>query len=283
MWLGAGDIAELASAKLLALGLSCTYVTRSGNRYFTPPVKLEKANLSDPKSAAALAIARPDYCIASFTPRGRRQEDYDTAYLTSLRNILREFARIQHKPALMIFVSSTSVYHQSHGELVDEQSETRLDSVSSSTMLECEALLASQGFPTCTVRFSGIYGHGRYHLLNQVRSGNQGGEHWTNRIHAIDCAGVISHLIERSLHKQKLPPVLLATDDSPIVSKELSLWLAERLKVALPETSCSEPKRVRGLGKRCNNSLLKSLGYRLQYPSYKDGFPEIIEAFLEMA
>lgn len=312
LWLGAGDIAERCLPRLAEQNMECALVSRSmasrsmasrsmnsrsaPSRSRPQPaierttVKRLDANLSSPEQALSLAQIRPDFCVCTFSPKNRSESAYHDAYLNSLGNILDAFAEIKHAPRLVIFVSSTSVYGQRDAEQVNEKSETSPDSVSSSTMLACEARLAEQPFATCALRFSGIYGPGRYHLLKQAAKGAIGADHYTNRIHADDCAAIIAFLINRSLNAEHIPSTLLASDSLPVVSKALYEWLSKYMQsegISLEandgEATKGRPKGStnRGLGKRCDNQLLRSLGYRFRYSDYRDGFPEIIRAFQE--
>lgn len=282
LWLGAGDLASRCDPMLADLKLSRCFVTRSPRLSRSTDAKFLAADLSDVKSALDLAVQRPDICVCSFSPAGRSEQEYDKSYYQSLENIVAGFAEIEHKPKLLLFISSTSVYPQANGEFVSEASDTQSYSVSSTTMLACERLLAEQSFATCALRFSGIYGPGRYHLLRRVSKGLHSGETWTNRIHVDDCAGIISFLIERCLAGGAVPPILLASDDEPVQSEKLSLWLAEQLGVELNvelNNGAKQSGSIRGQGKRCDNRLLHSLGYRFRYPNYRAGFPDIITAF----
>lgn len=285
LWLGAGDIAQRCLPLLNALDIEMTCVSRSAKPGLN---KFIQADISNPVDTRKLAERRPQFCVMSFSPRGRRQEDYERAYLVSVKNVLNSFHALGHAPRLLLFVSSTSVYPQKQGERVDEQSETQNYSVSSSTMLACEELLRQQAFATCAVRFSGIYGPGRYRLISQIASGKYSGQHWTNRIHVDDCAGVISFLIQRSTNQQDVPGVLLASDNEPVLRDELLDWFRSETNLNISTDSVANNQSVNAntetlerpkSGKRCHNGLLQSLGYRLQVPSYKEGFPAIVAAF----
>jgi len=55
-------------------------------------------------------------------------------------------------------------------------------------------------------------------------------------------------------------------------------WLAERLSCSLPFVKSMEQDAA--MNKRCNNQRLKALGYQFSYPSYKEGYAELIDSFL---
>lgn len=279
LWLGAGDLATRCLPLLRAEDISPIFVSRSPKPIGAGGETWEHGDLSNAGDALRLAQLKPEYCVVSFSPKGRREEDYQHAYLKSLKNILQAFSQIHHAPRLVIFVSSTSVYHQNRGEWVNEDSACAPTGHSGRTMLACEALLSQQNFQTCALRFSGIYGPSRFHLLRQVCAGQSVQNQWTNRIHAQDCARVIHFLISRAIQNESMPKVVLASDDQPVAAHDVRHWLAGQL--ARPELQATyiEAPDQNYKGKRCQNSLLKSLGFKCQYTNYKQGFSEIIDSF----
>ncbi|TAK59823.1 MAG: SDR family NAD(P)-dependent oxidoreductase, partial [Methylobacter sp.] len=52
-------------------------------------------------------------------------------------------------------------------------------------------------------------------------------------------------------------------------------WLADRLRCPPPTVKAVDVDA--GMNKRCHNAKLKALGYQFKYPSYKDGYLEIID------
>ena len=48
-------------------------------------------------------------------------------------------------------------------------------------------------------------------------------------------------------------------------------------ELGVPVPSPSDGGR---LNKRCRNALLRESGFELRYPSFRDGYPDIIRAFL---
>src|SRR5690606_11407734 len=155
-----------------------------------------------------------DAVILTLTPAEHSAESYERAYVETLRSLIPVWQ--ERPPGLVLFVSSTSVYHQESGEWVDETSPTCPDHFSGKTLLKAESLLLETDLPVCIVRFGGIYGPGRDLLLRQVRAGNGGSPHFTNRIHVQDCAGVLAHLLRCHFSGKPLAPVYLACDSTPV-------------------------------------------------------------------
>jgi hypothetical protein len=99
--------------------------------------------------------------------------------------------------------------------------------------------------------------------------------YFTNRIHQQDCVGVLCFLLEQRLAGKALDQYYLASDDDPAPMWEVISWLAERLHCRPPSLAVGSDA---GMNKRCSNARLKALGYQFQYPSYKDGYLELIGA-----
>jgi hypothetical protein len=51
--------------------------------------------------------------------------------------------------------------------------------------------------------------------------------------------------------------------------------MSKELGVPLPE-----PGETRRLNKRCSNARLRRSGYQLRYPSFREGYPDIVREFV---
>jgi nucleoside-diphosphate-sugar epimerase len=233
-----------------------------------------------------------DYLIYCLSPGERSEQGYRAAYLTGLKNILTALpgiARLRH----VIFVSSTSVYHQCDDEWVDEQSPCQPVSFSGKILREAEQFLQSQPVASTIVRFSGIYGGGRSRLIEQVRQALENNdpiklaEGYTNRIHEDDCVGFLCHLMELLDQEEKLEPMYLATDSAPVPLAQVYQFIGEQLQdglsaneqctlqleISSPLETGSTAKALRRAGsKRCCNTLLLNSGYELTFPTYREGY-----------
>jgi nucleoside-diphosphate-sugar epimerase len=196
---------------------------------------------------------------------GRTAGAYRAAYVDGLRNVLARSGR-----ARLCFASSTAVYGQESGEWVDETSETSPASETARILLEGEALARTRG---TVVRLAGIYGPGRTRMVSNVHQGKAEeppNEAFGNRIHRDDCAGLFAHLLTRDA-----PDVVCGVDDAPVPLGEVRAFIAARLGVSLPPGEGGAAR-----GKRIRNARLHALGYELAYPSYREGYPAIIDGYL---
>jgi nucleoside-diphosphate-sugar epimerase len=215
------------------------------------------------------------YFIVS--PDGRNKESYQTIYEIGLTNLIDRFAKEGASPN-WIFVSSTSVYGQSEGEWVDEESIAQPDNITSQYIRQAEQQLMDLNPQNIVVRFSGIYGPGREYLLRMAKQQSviqKDPPYYTNRIHQQDCIDVLIFLLEQSLAGVTLEQCYLASDDDPATMWDVMSWLTEHLSCKPPEVKVND-KEV-GMNKRCNNQRLKTLGYHFQYPDFKVGYLELIK------
>jgi nucleoside-diphosphate-sugar epimerase len=212
------------------------------------------------------------YCVSAdgFSP-----ESYRDAYVEGLANVIAAAAKGAARR--LIFVSSTGVFGQDDGSVVDEASPAVPKGFSGATILEGEALLATAPFEAATIRFSGIYGPGRDRLVRIVRSGAPVSEKSraavTNRIHRDDCARALVHLVERI----SLQPLYLGSDEAPTTMGEILDWIAARLELAPPPPGPDAPDVLqRGGNKRISSARLRAEGFRFRYPTFREGFEAIL-------
>ncbi|MGZ4980194.1 MAG: 2-dehydropantoate 2-reductase N-terminal domain-containing protein [Methylobacter sp.] len=270
---GCGAIGSELAAVLSAQGHDVTGLKRKPQLSLSGSIRYVAADIS---SSADLAGLDSDFTQAFFivSPDGRDEHGYRAVYETGLDNLL---ARLPQIPWLM--VSTTSVYGQSQGEWVDEDSVAEPANITSQLIRQAEQKLLALNPANIVVRFSGIYGPGREYLLRlamQAPAIQQTPPYFTNRIHQRDCVGVLAFLLEQRLAGNALAQCYLASDDDPAPMWDVMTWLADRLHCA--PSSVKTVDADAGMNKRCCNARLKAQGYRFQYPSYRDGYSELMSA-----
>lgn len=270
---GCGAIGSELASVLSAQGHEVTGLKRKPPLSAPGLINYVAADISSP---AGLAGLDSDFTEAFFivSPDGRTEQSYSAVYETGLDNLL---TRLPNTHWLM--VSSTSVHGQTRGEWVNEDSAAEPDNITSLLIREAEQKLMALNPKNIVVRFSGIYGSGREYLLRQAMQApaiQQTPPYFTNRIHQRDCVGVLAFLLEQRLSGKALAQCYLASDDDPAPMWDVMTWLAERLHCPPPVVKTVDADA--GMNKRCCNARLKALGYRFQYPGYKDGYLELIGA-----
>lgn len=209
--------------------------------------------------------ALPDVEVAFFTaaPDTRDERSYRSIYVDGLRNL----AEALEVSSRLFFTSSTAVYGQDDGREVDETSETRPADFRGRVLLEAEELA------TVSLRLGGIYGPGRARALVRLRSGEARSQpgRFLNLIHRDDVCGALEHLM--SLPNPR--SVYIGVDEEPVESDQLYRWLAEQEgRPPVPEDPPDSGAGSRG--KRCSSERLGSSGYGFRYPTYRDGYGELM-------
>lgn len=234
------------------------------------------ADLARPESLDELPAAL-DAVVYAATPGERSDAAYERTFVSGVRHLSRALEGGSPGLDRFLFVSSTAVYAQRDGGWVDEDAPTRPTHFSGQRLLEGERLVGAGPGRGCALRLGGIYGPGRTGLLERVRRGEAryapGPPRYTNRIHRDDAAGILHHL----LGAEELPARLLGVDSAPAPEQEVLTWLAERLGAPPPRPAAPEPGSRRALGnRRCRNARLLSLGFRLRYPSWREGYEALL-------
>jgi nucleoside-diphosphate-sugar epimerase len=181
-----------------------------------------------------------DVVVYAASTGGGGPEAYALAYDVGVRRALA-WAR-DVGATRFIFTSSTGVYRQDDGSVVDEDSPVGGAPTADAILAGEQAVLAS-GLPYARVlRFGGLYGPGRHHLLDQLRRGELviGGrvDHRINYLHRDDAA---SALLRASTVGRPGPRVYNVADGRPITKHALAVWLAKRLRLASPVFDAAAP------------------------------------------
>lgn len=270
---GCGDVGNALAARLLADDCRVWGVRRHVDA-LGPGIEPWRIDLRN-ASGWGEPPAAFDYVFYTASADRRDEHAYRAIYVDALRDLLHALRDSGCPLRRVLFTSSTAVYGQSRGEWVDETSATEPLGFNGRVLLEAEAIIDEAPEEGINVRLSGIYGPGRTRLVRKVWEGNAtatGG--WTNRIHVEDCAGVLHHL----MRLENPEPLYLASDDRPATTAEVVTWMSEELGVSTPQ-----PGGAVSSNKRCRNARLRESGYRFRYPSFREGYPEIIRAFVSQS
>lgn len=234
-----------------------------------------KADLTQPDDLERLDCDF-DQVLYLPTPGGRDAEAYRAVFDTALNNLIQRFKAGGRMPQ-WFFISSTGVYGQTGGEWVDEESDAQPNSETGKIIRKAEQTLLEHDPSAVVVRFSGIYGLGRERLLQMASRQaviQADPPYYTNRIHQDDCAAVLAFLLKKHVEGERLDNVYLASDDHPAPMWEVISWLARQMNsqppIAKPVDNAPDQN------KRCRNARLKALGFRFKYPTYREGYGEML-------
>lgn len=223
----------------------------------------------DISSREALEKCRADFgeldAVIHCASSGRGGADaYRRVYLDGLQNALDAL-----DPRTVVFTSSTSVYAQTDGAEVTEESPAESLRDTGKILRDAENLTLARG--GIVARLAGIYGPGRSALLQKFLGGRAviegDGARWLNQIHRDDAANALFFLVE----KNAPPGIYNVSDDAPLTQLGCHRWLAEHFQKPLPPFGPIDTERKRGwTNKRVNNAKLRALGWRPRFASFQD-------------
>lgn len=286
---GCGDLGIATAKSLQSQGYHVTGARRSVNKLpdDLPGIAID---VTKPESLTALGQSPWHAVIVTLTADSFSADAYQTIYVDGLKNILTALeakAAVDTTAAelpLILFASSTSVYGQNDGSIVDEDSPTEPQTFSGQAMLRAEALMADYSGLAISIRFGGIYGRTPGRLLQRLRDGficPREPVVYSNRIHFVDCCAVFTHFIHALSDDANQAititpePIYLAVDSKPTALREVMEWIAIRSGIDPDSLLCSDAP-IRGGNKRVNNAKLLNRGFQLQYTDYQAGFAELL-------
>jgi nucleoside-diphosphate-sugar epimerase len=273
-WLGRGLASEL-----LSRGHRVTGVRRSPEaerELREAGIEPRILDLASPATAAGLP-RDVDAVIACQSATVSTAEAYRTAYVDATRTLLAAAERMPSPPRF-VFTSSTGVFGQSDGGIVDETTAVAPAGATAEVLVEAERLVldaASLGIPACVVRLSGLYGPGRTGVIERVRRGalalGPGDDTWTNWCHLDDAVATVLAALERG----RAGAVYHASDPSPARRSEVVRWVAARLGIEPPRGSAgtqSAPGNRRGANRRIAADRTRAeLDLTPLHPSFREG------------
>ncbi len=207
------------------------------------------------------------------TPDRRDPDTYRATFVEGLRHLLAVLGESSLRRVL--FVSSSAVYGDHHGDWVDEDTPAAPPGFNGATLLEAERLLATQPVQSVVLRLAGLYGPGRLQLLDRLRAGAasapRGVPHWANRIHIDDAAAAIAHLLQLA----DPPPLCLGVDSTPLPLDVLYDHLARLIDAPRAPDGPSPA----GIGsKRLSNARLLASGFVPRWPDARAGYAALVQA-----
>ena len=223
----------------------------------------------------ALLPGRFDAVVYAASTGGGGPEAYALAYDTGVRRALAWARDVGSQN--FVFTSSTGVYRQDDGRIVDEDSVVG-GAPTADAILGGERAVLSSGLANARVlRFGGLYGPGRHHLVDQLRRGENviGGrvDHYINYLHRDDAASaVLAALVGGPVGAR----VYNVADGRPVTKEALARWIAERLGQGAPVFDPAAPAGPRvAKGGRTQPSRIVATGRIRTELGWKPAFADV--------
>jgi nucleoside-diphosphate-sugar epimerase len=236
------------------------------------------ADVLSPESLRGLpATDRVFYCVGFDRGAGASMR---AVYVDGLTNVLGNLPLGLRR---VVYASSTGVYGQTGGELVDEATPPAPRTESGEICLEAEARLMDwarrEARPESAVRlrFAGLYGPSRVVRRELIEKGEPipgDPEKLLNLIHIDDA----SSAAVAALSVAAPDPVYVVSDDRPVTRFEYYSLAASLLSAPKPvfvasQTGSGDDGRDATSKRVVNRLMKKSLGVELAYPDITTGLP----------
>jgi nucleoside-diphosphate-sugar epimerase len=282
---GCGYIGAALADVAVAAGTNVAALTRNPRKAAALRAKGIDAVVADLASTGwhAQIAGGADFvvnCVSSGGP-----EHYRASYVGGMQSVLAWAAKGAAPIGTFVYTSSTAVYPQGGGGLVEETADAPGSTPNGAIIRESEKLLQSAPCDAVRrhfiLRLAGIYGPGRHHLLDQLREGlsvlGGSGEHRLNLAHRDDIVAAILACLTASAGMGS--DIFNVADSAPARRAEVVAWLAGKLGRPMPDFDGSATARRGGAPMPdriiANLKLQRVLGWRPEYPDYRSGFRAI--------
>lgn len=266
---GCGDVGNILAALLLKQGY-VVYGLKRDTTTLPEGVRPIQADLTQPETLANLP-RDIDRLVFLPTPGSRDEAAYEAIFIEGWKNV---WANLTKPPVRSILVSSTAVYGESNGGIVNEETVPGPTGFNGKVLLRMEQLAAGCTDKLVIVRVAGIYGPGRERLIRMAASSGfevqQSPPFFTNRMHRDDVAAFLQHLLEIDDPEA----LYVASDNQPATRYEVVEWLAKEQGKPAPVGLTDEQASH---GKRVDNQRLRDSGFTLSYPDYRAGYGAVLK------
>lgn len=237
-------------------------------------------NLDDPATLSRLA-GLPHDVLHFAPPPNQGSLDSRTS------NLIRALRRTRSIPQRLVYISTSGVYGDCGGEVVDERSPLRPESDRARRRVHAERMLRAwgrdSGVGVVILRVPGIYAADRL-PVERIRAGTPALSHtedaYSNHIHADDLARVVLAALLRGragrAYNASDGSWLKIGDYFDLVAESLGLPLPPRISRGEAETRLAQPllSFMRESRRLSNRRLREELRVHLRYPSVAEGLAE---------
>ncbi|HTL47090.1 MAG TPA: NAD-dependent epimerase/dehydratase family protein [Verrucomicrobiae bacterium] len=261
---GAGYLGMAAARQFLSAGFSVHALTRDPRKADALRGSGIEPRVADLTQESSLPFFEGlDGVLISAAPDRGEVFDYREMYVRGIGNLLRKLDR--KRPPLVLYTSSTSVYGPSQQGWLDETVVPEPGHEKGRVLLDAEKQVLDSGMGVI-FRLSGLYGPGRNRLESRRAEAAGEPDRYLNLIHRDDAAAASLFLLERARPGE----VYLGVDKEPVLRSSLLRWLENPAAFPSQEPADASARRCRAAG-------LTALGFEFRYPSFREGYGEILK------
>lgn len=209
-----------------------------------------------------------DLVYIALAPSESSLEAYQQTYVDSVVPIVH--ALQQHPIQRIILLSSTRVYGEHHGEIINDESIIQPHDAQGHLLHQMEQLWQHH-YPkqTVIVRPTGIYGTSIARLKRLAeQTASYPNMHWSNRIHIEDLAKCLAMLGEVASPQQSY----IVTDNLPMPLHEIVLWFQQQLGLPLLQLESETDS-----GKRIYATRLAAMAFQYDHPVCLNDYKRLLQ------
>lgn len=214
-------------------------------------------------------VQNQDVIFVSVAPISNRQVDadiYEKTYIPTAKNLvtaLRDASSLKQ----LIYISSCSVYGNTNGEWVNENSPVAPADQHGEVMVQAERILlqaSSEKLKVCILRSGGIYGPERElakrfgKLAGKTLPGT--GDSFINWVHLDDIVSAVDFVRENQCQG-----IYNLVDDTKLTLRELGDRVCDRHSLSKISWDATQPS-LRDTNIRVENKKIKVVGYQFIHP-----------------
>ncbi|MEQ8209617.1 MAG: SDR family oxidoreductase [Lacipirellulaceae bacterium] len=285
---GCGYLGERVAALWREAGDTVYVVTRSMESavaYREFGYETIVADVTEPESFGEL----PEVESVLFAVGYDRTSDHsiDKVYSQGVANVL---AALPASVEQFVYISTTGVYGDAGGEIVDETTPPDPQRAGGKASLAAENHLASSRLSrqAAVLRLAGIYGPGRIPYLEKLQAGEPiaaPSEGWLNLTHVDDAARVVvavDHWLSGRAASAARLETFNVSDGSPVIRGDYYREVARLIgapepKFAEPDADSPAAARAASNKRISNSKLMETIEVNLKYPSYREGLAAILK------
>jgi len=213
------------------------------------------------------------------------------SYVDGMRSLTGWMGKAE-RVGTVVYTSSTGVYPQGGGVVVDEDSPTAPPKTDTRAgILTAAEQILQDDCPSAPTRWfilrlAGLYGPGRSHLLDQIlKNGAPIGTPVSQRLNLVYVEDAVAAIWAAFAAPASLANrIYNVADDAPAPKREVLTWLAEQVGAPPPNfynsatASAAETSARRVVPDRVisNARLKRELGWQPRYPDYRAGYARLL-------
>ncbi|MFM7109434.1 MAG: NAD-dependent epimerase/dehydratase family protein [Planctomycetaceae bacterium] len=279
---GCGYLGERVARAWLAAGDRVLGVTRRPARAAELAAAGIEPVVADVAAEGTWWTALPPLATAFWAVGFDRTADgtHRDVHVTGLGRLLDGLAAASREravaPPRIILSSSTGVWGDEGGGIVDESTPPRPTRDAGRALVEAEGLLRGHPLgPGVALRFAGLYGPGRLPRLDDLRHGRPlaaDPDSWLNLVHVDDAARAVRLVAAAAAPR----PLYVVSDGRPVRRRDWYGRLASLVGAPAPAWAPAAP-RDRGADKRVDPKLLvRDLGFAPAHPDALVALAELV-------